>query len=59
MDEAVKAYDRIMADYKGSSVYAEAKLAKASVLEESGMLKEALVLLLELKGSTPIKTCSA
>ena len=55
MDEAVKAYDRIMADYKGSSVYAEAKLAKASVLEESGMLKEALVLLLELREEYPDK----
>ncbi|MFZ3072550.1 MAG: tetratricopeptide repeat protein [Thermodesulfobacteriota bacterium] len=56
MDEAVKAYDRVMSDYKGDSVYAdEAKLAKASVLAETGMLKEALVLLIELKEEYPNK----
>ena len=55
MTDAVKAYDGIMADYKGSSVYAEAKLAKASVLEETGMLKEALALLLELREEYPDK----
>ncbi|MEK7880491.1 MAG: tetratricopeptide repeat protein [Deltaproteobacteria bacterium] len=55
MIDAVKAYDGIMADYKGSGIYAEAKLAKASVLEESGMLKEALELLIELKAEYPNK----
>lgn len=55
IDEALKAYDRVMSDYKGNSVYVEAKLAKASVLEETGMLKEALELLLELKEEYPNK----
>ncbi len=48
-DEAIAEYDRFVANYPDHRLSLDAKLAKATALDESGRLKDALSLLSQLK----------
>jgi TolA-binding protein len=53
LEEAIEAYDEVISKFQGHWVSLEAKLGKATVLEEAGRLKEALRVLKELEDEYP------
>lgn len=53
LDDAIKGYDVVVANFIDDPLYIEAKFSKATALEELGRLKEALKLFKELKGEYP------
>jgi TolA-binding protein len=53
LEEAIRAYDGVISEFKAHRVGLEARLGKAAALEEAGRLKEALALLKELEDEYP------